>query len=211
MDEPGILVSSNRKQWYQRRVREEQNNQVSGLSAQGMTDCFENPKKQNCQHGQNLEQFYTNLIQQGTTGPNPDGLNQLRKHIFFLGLPPEDNNFFFLTERFLPPNYISHGNSQGVFRSITLRGKVWKILLAVKKLDAQRYEALVRKGVSSLKDIIHDDVTRTFMTDELFHKRVRLEVMERVLNAWQHLQEAGGGIGGSGGNSSKSLFLFGSE
>eukprot|EP01126_Amoeba_proteus_P035774 TRINITY_DN3616_c0_g1_i1.p1 TRINITY_DN3616_c0_g1~~TRINITY_DN3616_c0_g1_i1.p1 ORF type:complete len:207 (+),score=42.72 TRINITY_DN3616_c0_g1_i1:53-622(+) len=189
MDEPGILVSSNRKQWYQRRVREEQNNQVSGLSAQGMTDCFENPKKQNCQHGQNLEQFYTNLIQQGTTGPNPDGLNQLRKHIFFLGLPPEDN---------------------GVFRSITLRGKVWKILLAVKKLDAQRYEALVRKGVSSLKDIIHDDVTRTFMTDELFHKRVRLEVMERVLNAWQHLQE-GGGIGGSGGNSSKSLFLFGSE
>lgn len=96
-------------------------------------------------------------------------LYELRKLILLEGLPQETEH-----ER---ETYDTEG---------TLRGRIWKILLRVKKVDAQQYIELVEKRSSHLYQKIRNDTFRTFKTNRNFSKRVPEEKLIRVLNAFVH-------------------------
>ena len=68
----------------------------------------------------------------------------------------------------------------------SLRGRVWKVLLRVKTVDAEKYISFVEKGSASLYQKIRNDTFRTFKTNRNFTKKVPEEKLIRVLNAFLH-------------------------
>jgi len=158
--------------------------QIGGVSmsvAAQVTELREHaqPKKssrvslgsQTFQKDMELRQRYEALISHGNVHPeNLDkNLNELRKMILLEGLPPETEE----EQR----KYDSEG---------TLRGRIWKILLRTRYLDANKYIELVEKGSASLYQKIRHDTFRTFKTNQEFKKRVPEEKLIRILNAFNH-------------------------
>ncbi|KAJ3379535.1 hypothetical protein HDU92_006625 [Lobulomyces angularis] len=66
----------------------------------------------------------------------------------------------------------------------TLRGKIWKILLGVYKVNAKEYTDLVEKKESENFDKIKNDCFRTLKTDKNFLFKVDFDMISRVLNAF---------------------------
>lgn len=66
----------------------------------------------------------------------------------------------------------------------TLRGKLWKILLGVVRVDAERYIHLVEHGPCEKHDLILVDLKRTFKSDASFQAAVSQDKLIRVLNAF---------------------------
>ncbi len=67
---------------------------------------------------------------------------------------------------------------------MSLRGKVWKLLLGTYKISALEYITLVTKGPSSVYDKIKNDTFRTLATDKKFLQTVDENMLSRVLNAF---------------------------
>jgi len=154
---------------------------LSASTAQLVTESRENaqPKKssrvtlssQTFQKDMELRQRYEVLISHGSSHPkNLDkNLNEWRKMILLEGLPPETEE----EQR----KYETEG---------TLRGRIWKILLRVRQLDANKYIDLVELGSASFYQKIRNDTFRTFKTNQEFKKRVPEEKLIRILNAFIH-------------------------
>ena len=67
----------------------------------------------------------------------------------------------------------------------SLRSKIWKILLGVKRIDVNFYLNSVKTGVEQeVYDDISNDVFRTMPTDKEFTKRSPKSKITRVLNAF---------------------------
>jgi len=118
-----------------------------------------------------LRQEYETLLATGATEPEKidENLNKLRELILLKGFPQET-----LEEKRRPDD------------AITLRGRIWKILLRVRKMNPEKYENLVSKGPSGCDDTIVLDATRTLSNETEFRERVTNDKLVRVLNAWQH-------------------------
>jgi cell cycle arrest protein BUB2 len=66
----------------------------------------------------------------------------------------------------------------------TLRGKIWKVLLGVNKVDAAQYLHLVSKGPSKHASKIDDDLHRTLASTVSFTSRVPQAKICRLLNGY---------------------------
>lgn len=69
---------------------------------------------------------------------------------------------------------------------MTTRGKIWKVLLHVKTVDAGAYISLLRKLKSDKYERIRDDSFRTFASDKHFLEAVPEVTIVRLLNSFQH-------------------------
>lgn len=127
-------------------------------------------------HDKKLRELYEELIRQGNEEPNKLEMNlyQIRRLILLEGLPPESKEEHDLADV-----------------ECSLRGKIWKILLRVKKLEADRYIELIEKGCSTHYQKIRNDTFRTFKNDSTFSNRVPEEKLIRVLNAFIHSCDRG--------------------
>jgi len=119
-----------------------------------------------------LRKKYELLLNEGNHQPqNLDkNLYELRKLILLEGLPLETEEEQRLTSKSM----------------CTLRGKIWKILLRVPSVDANKYIQYVQKGPCKQYQKIRNDTFRTFKTNLGFQKRVPEERLIRVLNAFIH-------------------------
>ncbi|KAH9105255.1 hypothetical protein AeMF1_018864 [Aphanomyces euteiches] len=102
-------------------------------------------------------------------------LRELRRMVIAFGLPAEDEE-------------------ECVENALTLRGRVWKVLLGIDDDSAsverkQEYKRTVARGASKSDSEIRNDTFRTFRGDPSFAKRVPEATLVRVLNAF--LQEYG--------------------
>eukprot|EP01113_Clastostelium_recurvatum_P033902 TRINITY_DN4537_c0_g1_i2.p1 TRINITY_DN4537_c0_g1~~TRINITY_DN4537_c0_g1_i2.p1 ORF type:complete len:363 (+),score=46.56 TRINITY_DN4537_c0_g1_i2:24-1091(+) len=120
-----------------------------------------------------LRAQYTLLIKQGCLHPEDykTNIQRLRRLVLMEGLPVEDDGE--LTDR-----------QRGQVGSCSLRGKIWKILLGVKSVDAGQYSALLAKGPSPQYQKIRKDIDRTFMSDTAFAQSVDQDKLSRSLNAY---------------------------
>jgi len=121
--------------------------------------------------GQTLRQEYETLLDEGAADKSKidENLSRLRELVLLKGFPPETQE-----ER------------RRLDDAITLRGRVWKILLRVRKTHPNKYEELINKGPSPCDDVIVLDASRTLNNETEFRERVTNEKLIRVLNAWQH-------------------------
>ncbi|KAF9528536.1 bub2 protein [Crepidotus variabilis] len=92
------------------------------------------------------------------TGEADDGTKKLRRMILVEGIPSEDD--------------------------VTLRPRVWKILLRVNEVQADTYLHYVSRGPCQVREKIRNDTFRTLATDKGFKERVREDMLVRLLDAF---------------------------
>lgn len=92
-------------------------------------------------------------------------LNHLRRLILLDGLPAMTTE-----ERTVQGN-------------LSLRGRIWTLLLLVKGTSAADYITLINQGPSAVHDKIDNDAFRTFASDKQFTSRVSKDQIIRVLSA----------------------------
>ncbi|GBG27980.1 Cell division control protein 16 [Hondaea fermentalgiana] len=81
----------------------------------------------------------------------------------------------------------SRGNPAGQEQHLSQRARAWKLLLGVRKLDAEHYVELVRRGEHPrLGAKIRNDTFRTFKNCKAFEDVVPEARIVRVLNAFVH-------------------------
>ncbi|KAF2069572.1 hypothetical protein CYY_009113 [Polysphondylium violaceum] len=121
-----------------------------------------------------LRKKYLELIEYGNTHPETihQNLYQLRKTILLEGLPPETDD------------EVTNRGKDGT--KCSLRGLVWKILLGIDTVDAEKYIELIKKGPSNRYQKIRKDISRTFMRDSQFSQAVSQDQLSRCLNAFAH-------------------------
>ncbi|KYQ93037.1 RabGAP/TBC domain-containing protein [Tieghemostelium lacteum] len=121
-----------------------------------------------------IRKKYNELLKYGNEHPQTvqQNLEQLRKRILLDGLPPESEQE--IEER-----------KNGV-NKCSLRGLVWKVLLGIKDVSADKYIELVKKGASKQYQKIRKDIGRTFMKDSQFSQIVSQDQLSRCLNAFAH-------------------------
>ncbi|KJE91044.1 mitotic check point protein [Capsaspora owczarzaki ATCC 30864] len=121
-----------------------------------------------------LRAKYEQLLEQGNTNPQDTSalLAQLRDLILKHGIPEE------------PSGQLGRANST----SCTLRGRIWKVLLGVQRLDAEYYIALVKAGKAHVHQKIRNDTFRTLRSDKTFSSIVTEAELIRVLNAFANSQ-----------------------
>jgi len=93
-----------------------------------------------------------------TVGDVHDGIKRLRRLILVEGIPSDAD--------------------------ITLRPRVWKILLAVNDVSADEFAGYVARGACSVREKIRNDTFRTLATDRGFKERVSEEMLVRLLEAF---------------------------
>jgi len=76
----------------------------------------------------------------------------------------------------------------------TLRPRIWKILLQVKELSAEKYLRYVSMGPCEFKEKIRNDTFRTLATDRGFKERVREGMLVRLLDAFVWRSEDEGSV-----------------
>jgi cell cycle arrest protein BUB2 len=119
-----------------------------------------------------LRNKYEDLIHYGNAHPGyaKENIYKLRKLILLEGLPKESEE----EER---------ARKSG--SPCSLRGTVWKILMNVKHVNAERYINLVQQGPSvKCYQQIRKDIGRTFMNDQDFAVSVPQDRLSRCLNAF---------------------------
>jgi cell cycle arrest protein BUB2 len=116
---------------------------------------------------------YERLLEEGAKATNSDSrdkiLQKIRELILLEGFPLE-------TEKDLKED-------------LTLRGKIWKVLLGIEKIDAEEYIRLVEKGPTSdqrLANKIQVESTRAFGGDTQFKRKVSPDKLVRVSTAFLH-------------------------
>jgi cell cycle arrest protein BUB2 len=121
-----------------------------------------------------LRTKYYELIEYGNTHPQEcsQNLSKLRQLILLHGLPPESEHE--MVNRL-------EGNTV-----CSLRGMIWKIMLNVKAIDAEKYISLVQKGKprNDIYQQIRKDIPRTFMNDNDFANSVSQDKLARCLSAF---------------------------
>ena len=71
----------------------------------------------------------------------------------------------------------------------TIRGKLWRLVLGVGIIDANKYQNLINKKECSYNSNyvkIRGDTKRTFLTSKEYQSRVSQERLVRVLNSFCH-------------------------
>jgi len=119
-----------------------------------------------------LRQKYEDLIQYGNAHPEhvKDNLYKLRKLILLEGLPAESEE---------------EQRARIGGAPCSLRGTVWKILMNIKTVNAEKYISLIQQGASQrCYQQIRKDITRTFMNDLDFAASVPQDRLSRCLNAF---------------------------
>jgi hypothetical protein len=105
-------------------------------------------------------------------------LNELKRLIIGYGLPLET----------------VEESHQRINRSIepTLRGKIWAILLNVRRMVPDVYFHYVSKSFCKVHSKIDNDAHRTMPTDENFVKRVNIKELSRILSSFVWYSEGKG-------------------
>jgi len=67
---------------------------------------------------------------------------------------------------------------------LTLRPRIWKILLRVNELPTDTYLHYVARGPCQVREKIRNDTFRTLATDKGFKERVREDMLVRLLDAF---------------------------
>jgi len=119
-----------------------------------------------------LRKKYEDLVQFGNAHPESvkENLYKLRKLILLEGLPSESEE---------------EEKARISGTPCSLRGTVWKILMNIKHVNAERYIGLVQQGPSqSCYQQIRKDIGRTFMNDHDFAVSVPQDRLSRCLNAF---------------------------
>jgi cell cycle arrest protein BUB2 len=116
------------------------------------------------------ERFEQVLQARGSSGgANIDVLRQL---VLEEGLPPE-----------------SEFERTTCATKCTLRGRVWKVLLGLTKVDAAEYISIISRGPSKHEEKIDNDLHRTLASNKEFSSRVSQSVLCRLLNGYVNRQE----------------------
>jgi cell cycle arrest protein BUB2 len=119
-----------------------------------------------------LRKKYEDLILFGNTHPEhvKENLYKLRKLILLEGLPSESEE---------------EENARTSGSPCSLRGIVWKILMNIKHVNAEKYISLIQQGPSArCYQQIRKDIGRTFMNDLDFAASVPQDKLSRCLNAF---------------------------
>ena len=112
------------------------------------------------------------MLLQGRMSNGGTNLDALRRLILLEGLPPETEN-----ERVTCTTKCS------------LRGKVWKILLGLRKVDAANYISIISRGPSKHEEKIDNDLHRTLASNKEFSSRVSQAALCRLLNGYVNAKE----------------------
>ena len=113
-------------------------------------------------------------------------LEKLRRLVVLEGLPPESDR-----ERSVHLSQCS------------LRGRVWKLLLGVRRVDAREYMGILGRcpAGGGMEEKIEKDIERTLKNNRQYHSRVSDDKLRRVLNAYvTSVGQSGGGKGASDTN-----------
>ena len=96
-------------------------------------------------------------------------LERLRRLVVLEGIPPE-----------------SPQERQVHVSRCSLRGRIWKLLLGVERVDARRYGRLIGRGPAraEMEEKIENDIERTLKNNGEYHDRVPDDQLRRVLNAY---------------------------
>ena len=96
-------------------------------------------------------------------------LERLRRLVVLEGIPPE-----------------SPQERQVHVSRCSLRGRIWKLLLGVERVDARRYGRLIGRGPAraEMEEKIEKDIERTLKNNGEYHDRVPDDQLRRVLNAY---------------------------
>lgn len=135
------------------------------------------PAQQKRAKARALRKRYEDLLQAGRddSGSNVDKyLFQLRQLVLVEGLPKA-----------------TKAEQEGCTTTCSLRARVWKILLRIKTVDANKYLEYVARGPFKGKDSpeyqqIRKDTRRTFPTLDDFRAKVPEAKLSRVLNVLLH-------------------------
>jgi len=119
---------------------------------------------------QDFEQLCERVLKACRSGAKPNEVEQhlaeLRKAVLFHGLPEE-----LKTEK----------------KGLTIRGKVWKVLLGVDGVNGEEYMEMLSRKQCTQYVKIRGDTFRTFPQDEQFKQSVHEPELIRLLNSFVHL------------------------
>uniref|UniRef100_A0A6A7GBU2 Bub2 protein n=1 Tax=Hirondellea gigas TaxID=1518452 RepID=A0A6A7GBU2_9CRUS len=129
------------------------------------------------------------IARQDPNGDDEKALTDLRIHVLVHGIDDEH-----LLDSDLPPEIIedselAKGNPDYVptrRREMTIRGKVWKLLLGIDHVQADVYIELLSRGKSAQYAKIRRDSFRTFPLEKSFQRVVPEQRIIRVLNCFVH-------------------------
>lgn len=110
-----------------------------------------------------LRERYRNILNANCTSD----YDSLRRLVLLRGLPPDANQMH-----------------TDMFGRCSLRGLVWKALLAIGPIDVDEYANLVKQGPSADDSRVREDARRTFSHSDDFTARVPTDKLIRLLNAY---------------------------
>lgn len=126
--------------------------------------CCVNDEKEGRNPNLKLKMMYEEMLMKGTD------INVIKKMILFAGVPD-----------------LTQEEKDNAPMKSSLRGKLWKVLLGVTKVDGLRYLELIKRGPCVIvSDKIGNDVGRTFAKGHTDTKKI-FEPLYRLLNAFAHL------------------------
>lgn len=132
-----------------------------------------------------LDSYYR-AISEKKTKQAEQILSKIRKTVLLHGIPEEPNVYRLMKV----PNDAFPKMEIEVPRirktEMTMRGRVWKVLLGINGIKQSEYLSLVRKRECRCYSKIRGDTGRTFATDILFQQRVNEQRLVRVLNSFTH-------------------------
>jgi len=113
-------------------------------------------------------------------------LSKIRKKVLLHGIPEETSVY--------QPRKVSNDTFPKMEIEVprirntemTMRGRVWKVLLGINGIKQSEYLSLVKQRECKCYPKIRGDTGRTFATDVLFQQRVNEQRLVRVLNSFTH-------------------------
>jgi len=132
-----------------------------------------------------LENYYTAIRAKKTTVAEQI-LSKIRETVLLYGIP-EEKHVYMVQE--IPENeFLKHKIEVPKIRKceMTMRGRVWKVLLGINGVKQSEYIGLIKKKECRSYGKIRGDTERLWATDSLFKQRVREDRLVRVLNSFSH-------------------------
>jgi len=132
-----------------------------------------------------LDSYYR-AISEKKTKQAEQTLSKIRKTVLLHGIPEEANVYRLMKEPkdAFPRMEIEVPPIRNT--EMTMRGRVWKVLLGINGIKQSEYLSLVARKECKCYAKIRGDTGRTFATDDLFQQRVNEQRLVRVLNSFTH-------------------------
>jgi len=113
-------------------------------------------------------------------------LSRIRKTVLLHGIPEEPNVYRLRKVQSDAFPKMEYEVPRIRNNEMTMRGRVWKVLLGINGIKQSEYLSLVARKECKWYGKIRGDTGRTFATDNLFQQRVNEQRLVRVLNSFTH-------------------------